>query len=462
MQARRRFLAQTLGGLWSVAAGELLGAESGLTPRKPHHAAKAKNVIVLFMEGGPSHIDLFDPKPVLNQHDGQPLPESLQKTVRFAFIKPNARLWASPRVFARHGQSGTEVSDFLPHLATCVDDLAVVRSVYSDQVNHHPGQLMMMCGSPLVGRPSMGAWTLYGLGSESRNLPGFVVLLSGNGTGSASGGTFSNGFLPSAYQGVPFRNAGDPVLHLSNPKGLDRAGQRARLDLIRDLNEMHGREVMDPAVEARIESYELAFRMQASAPELLDVKSETEATREAYGIGKKETRQFGTNCLLARRMVERGVRFVQLIHSGWDDHANLNRNHKRTCEATDQPVAALLRDLKQRGLLDLTLVLWGGEFGRTPLTQHERPRDEDNKGRDHHPYAFSVWMAGGGIRRGVAYGKTDELGLTVAENRVHVHDLHATILHCLGLDHLQLTFRHQGRDFRLTDVAGNVVPGLLG
>jgi len=473
IQNRRRFLQECAGGLGTIALWNLLALDgraghpveglprvNPLEPKSPHFAARAKNVIFLFMEGGPSQLDLFDPKPELQKWGGHALPESMTKNLDLAFIKPTAKIWPCPREFKRYGQCGTELTDWTPHLATCVDDICMVRSMYTEQINHHPGQLMMNCGSALVGRPSMGAWVSYGLGSESQSLPGFVVLSSGVGT-SAGSGNWATGFLPSVYQGVPFRSTGDPVLYLSNPPGISRQAQRARLSAIRDLNESHYRDSGDLEIASRIASYELAFGMQAVAPELLDFSKESPSTLEMYGVNKELSRPFATNCLLARRLVERGVRFVQLFHASWDDHSNLNKNLKKNCDITDQPTGALLKDLRQRGLLDSTLVLWGGEFGRTPMVENRKPDEQDSLGRDHHRLGFSMWMAGGGIKGGQVVGKTDDLGFTIVEDKIHVHDLHATILHCLGLDHKQLTYRYQGRDFRLTDVAGNVVSKLL-
>lgn len=396
----------------------------------------------------------------MRRWDGQRLPDSLAGDLELAFIKPDAKIWASPRRFNRHGESGLAFSELLPHTARSADELCVVRSMTTDQINHHTGQLMMACGTPFVGHPSIGAWVTYGLGSESRDLPGFVVLNSGSGADAGSG-IWSSGFLPSSYQGVPFRSTGDAVLHLSNPPGYSRASQRARLDALRDLNAVHGAASGDPEVEARIASYELAFRMQMATPELLDFSGESEAALDAYGVNEKETAQYGRNCLLARRMVERGVRFVQIVHASWDHHAELKKGIEKECLATDKPSAALVADLKERGLLDSTLVVWGGEFGRTPMVEDRTPSREESRGRDHHRLAFSMWLAGGGIRPGCAVGQTDELGLEVAQDPVAVNDLQATILHCLGLDHTKLTFRHQGRDFRLTDVRGNVVRSLL-
>ncbi len=471
IRTRRSFLTECVGGIGAIAlwnlmqdegrAGQSLPSVNPVQRKPPHFAARAKNVIFLFMEGAPSQIDLFDPKPELQKWEGQSLPESMRQNLRFAFIKPTAKVWASPRKFQRHGQSGMEFSDYVPHLAGCADDICMVRSMFSEQFNHHPGQLLMHCGSPLVGRPSMGSWTMYGLGSESQDLPGFVVLNSGARGGSSSSGIFSSGFLPSMYQGVPLSNTGEPIAYLKNPPGIDSAEQRARLDTIRALNEKRYAQTGDIEIASRIASYELAFRMQAAAPELLDLSKEAPGTLSMYGADQEPTRQFGTNCLLARRMVERGVRFVLLSHATWDDHSGLIGGHKKNCQITDQPCAALIKDLKQRGLLKDTLIVWGGEFGRTPLAQTLMPGKESALGRDHHPDAFSMWLAGGGIKPGETVGRTDDLGMNVVEDKVHVHDLHATLLHCLGLNHEKLTYRHQGRNFRLTDVAGKVVRKLL-
>ncbi len=468
IQTRRSFFQQCAGGIGIIALAELMAAEgraaapevNPLAPKKPHFPAKAKNVIFMFMEGGPSQLDLFDPKPELQKWSGKPLPPSMTKDLRLAFTKPNAAVLASPRTFQRYGKSGIEFSDYIPHIGSCADDLCLVRGMYTDAFNHHPGQLLLFGGSIQVGRPTMGAWVLYGLGSESQNLPGFVVLSSGTGT---SGGTsnWSSGFLPSTYQGVVFRSSGDPVLYLSNPSGITREMQRASLDVLKDLNEEHYAATGDLEIASRISSYELAFRMQAAAPELLDFSKESPETLEMYGVNRENSRQFATNCLLARRMVERGVRFVMLTHASWDDHTDLNRKLKKNCDIADQPTAALIKDLKQRGLLENTLVVWGGEFGRTPMVEIRDPRDANNAGRDHHPLAYSLFLAGGGIRGGTVVGKTDDLCMNVTEDKVHVHDLQATILHCLGLDHTRLTYHHMGRDFRLTDVAGNVVQKML-
>lgn len=479
MVSRRAFFTSTASGIGLAALASMFAEESWanpvdpLAPKEPPLPAKAKACICIYLEGGPSQLDLFDPKPKLKELHGQPLPESLTKNVRFAFIqKEGARILASNRTFAPHGQSGMVFSDFLPHLATCADDICMVRSMHTDQFNHHPGQLLMNCGSPFFGRPSMGAWLTYGLGSLSKNLPGYVVLTSGVGT---SGGTsnWSSGFLPSHYQGVLFRSQGDPVLNLSNPKGLTTDMQARTLAALNDLNSQRFRHLGDPEIESRIAAYELAFRMQAAAPELIDLSKESEKTLEAYGVkradkGKAEPYRsgpgqfaaFATNCLLARRLVERGVRFVNIVHASWDHHNNLDEGLGFNCAMADQPIAALIRDLKQRGLLDSTMVLWLSEFGRTPLGEN-RPGFTKVNGRDHHPFAFTIWGAGGGLKGGVTIGKTDELGWNVVEDPVHINDLHATILRCFGIDHLKLTYRFQGRDFRLTDVGGKIIDKML-
>lgn len=473
--SRRRFLEASAWGLGWAACGELLrddgvvraaedsSTPSGfLTPRPAHFAASAKRVIFVFLAGGPSHLDLLDPKPGMQRWHGQPVPESYLETLADPLIKGSARVMASPRTFARHGQSGIEFSDWLPHMARCADDLCVVRSAYTSVSNHDPGQMLLNCGSPLFGNPSIGAWATYGLGSESQELPGYVVMLSNSGKGVDAGSAlWSNGFLPSAYRGVTLRGQGDPILHLSNPPGVSQGTQRARLDALRDLNRLRDSAAADPEIESRIAAYELAYRMQIAAPALVDLSQETAATRALYGLDQETTRWFGTNCLLARRMIERGVRFVQLYHSTWDDHYDLNKHLKINCDMTDLPFAGLLCDLRQRGLLDDTLVIWGGEFGRTPMNEVRRGNTTGKEGRDHHPYGFSLAMAGGGIRGGQVVGKTDDFGYHAVEDRMHVHDLQATWLHCLGIDHTRLTFRNQGRDFRLTDVSGNVVRKLL-
>ena len=469
---RRRFFATGASGLGTLALASLmkqdglLGAEQQLA----HFAPRAKRCIYLFMEGGPSQMDLFDPKPRLNELDGQPMPESLLKDIKFAFIqKEAARIMGSPRTFKRYGECGMELSDLLPHLSTCVDDIALIRSMHCEQFNHLPGQLMMLSGSDLQGRPTLGSWLNYGLGSESENLPGYVVLATlGRGLpGGAS--SWSSGFLPSQYAGTLFRNQGSPVLNLANPPEISSAAQMRSLQTINELNGLRYEQIENPEISSRIKAYELAFRMQQTAPELLDLSGETKNTLEEYGVTREEASKSSTsgfmgsyarNCLLARRMVERGVRFVSLFLSTWDHHSSLNSGLERYTKISDQPIAALLKDLKQRGLLDETLVVWGGEFGRTPLGEN-RVNFKKVTGRDHHPYSFSMWLAGGGIKGGQVIGETDEIGWGVIKDPVHVHDLHATILKLFGLDHEKLTYRFQGRDFRLTDVSGNIVEQLL-
>ena len=462
LETRRRFFQRSAGGLGMMALAHLLHAEGRIDPlavKKPHFPGKAKNVIFLFMPGGPSQIDLLDPKPELQKWNGKPLPLSLTKDLKLAFIKPNANVVASPRRFARHGEYGMEISEWLPHTAACADDLCLVRSISTEAFNHDPGEMTLMTGTMQFGRPSLGSWVIYGLGSESHDLPGFVVLGSGK-PPSSGANMWSNGFLPTVYQGTPLRSSGDPILYLSNPAGFTPSTQRARLDLIRQLNGEHRAQTGDPEIEARIASYELAFRMQVSAPELLDLSKESKSTLDLYGVGREPTHPYAVNCLLARRMVERGTRFVLVTHGTWDDHNDLDQNLKKNCDITDQPAGALIRDLKQRGLLDSTLVVWGGEFGRTPMTQQQRA--DIAYGRDHHPNCFSMWFAGGGVQGGQVVGRTDEFGLNSVEDPVDVHDVQATILQCLGFDHTRLTYSHMGRDFRLTDVSGNVIAKMLG
>ena len=461
--SRRWFLRDCGLGLGAMALADLLGTSSAqaasaadpMAPKTPPRPAKAKNVIFLFMGGGPSQPELFDNKPKLAELDGTLPPPELLEGYRAAFINPNSKLLGPKFPFAKHGECGTELSSILPHLAGVVDDIAVVRSMNSDAFNHAPAQIFMSTGSQQFGRPSFGAWTLYGLGSETRNLPGFVVLQSGDKGPSGGNSNWGSGFLPTVYQGVQFRSAGDPVLYLSNPRGVDDTLQRESLASLRRLNTMRLDLVGDPEIATRINSFEMAYRMQTSAPELMDLASETQETLDLYGVepGKPG---FAANCLLARRMIERGVRFVELFHESWDQHGNLVNGLKKNCGETDQASAALVKDLKRRGLLDETLVVWGGEFGRTPMVQ-----GGGGNGRDHHPNAFSMWLAGGGIKPGLTLGTSDELGFNAVEDPVHVHDLHATLLHLLGFDHTQLTYRFQGRDFRLTDVAGEVVQKLL-
>jgi len=477
---RREFLTSSASGMGAAALASLLcdegvyaqdqGEQSShpvLQVRPAHFAAKARRCIFVYAAGGPSQLDLFDPKPELIKRDGEQLPESYTKNVRFAFIKKDAKLLGSKRTFSRHGECGMQLSDLFPHLSRHVDDMALVRTLHTEAFNHHPAQLMLRTGGPRFGRPSFGSWVLYGLGSESQSLPGYVVLSAGRG---ASGGAtnWTNGFLPSSYQGVVFRNQGDPVLNLKTPSGVDRSLQASSLEAIRRINQRRAEDVGDPEIQSRIASYELAFRMQQAAPDVLDLSSESQTTLAAYGVdraeptdvksahggGKGVYQTFARNCLLARRLVERGVRFVTLMHASWDQHGKLNEELTYNARMADQPLAALLADLKQRGLLDSTLVVFAGEFGRTPLAQ-------GGDGRDHHPNAFSCWMAGGGVRGGTVVGQTDELGWAPVEDPVHVNDFHATLLHLLGLDHLKLTKRFGGLDVRLTNVAGRVVEKLL-
>jgi len=483
LQNRRNFLTTSANGVGLLALasalqqdGRLSGAPTNsdpMAPRMPHFAPKAKNCICIYLEGAPSQLDLWDPKPKINELHGQKLPESFTKNVRFAFLqKETATVLGSPRKWAKHGSYGMDLSDLLPHLGTVVDDLCFVRGMHTEAFNHHPGQLLMNTGSTMFGRPSMGSWLTYGLGSEGRNLPGYVVLNAGRGT---SGGTsnWGSGFLPTSYAGVLFRNKGEPVLNLNNPVGLSEAMQAKTIEAVRDLNGVRLATIGDPEINSRISAYELAFRMQSAAPELIDLSKEDKKTIDEYGLdrvepdvkasrggGKGQFRSFATNCLLARRLVERGTRFVSLFHASWDHHSNLNVELPHNCQMADQPVAALIRDLKRRGLLDSTLVLWLSEFGRTPLGEN-RGGSANVTGRDHHPFAFTIWMAGGGIKGGQVVGKTDDIGWKIVEDAVHINDLHATIMHLFGFDHTKLTYRFQGRDFRLTDVAGKVVPKLL-
>ncbi len=466
MTNRRKFLASLGSGFGMVALQHLLAQDgysavgNPMAPKAPQFPGKAKRVIFLFMEGAPSQMDLFDPKPALQQWHGKSLPPSLTKDLKLAFIKPTATILGSPRTFQKYGPQGMDISDLLPHTASIAGDLCFVRSMHSDQFNHHPGQLKLFTGHNQVGRPAMGSWVTYGLGSESQNLPGFVVLSSGSGT---SGGSdnFSSGFLPTTYAGTPFRSTGDPILYLQNPEGIDAAKQRARLDALRDLNEMRQTATGDEEISSRIHSYELAFRMQSSSPELLDFSAESQATKDMYGIGQEATNAYGTNCLLARRMIERGVRFVMLMHGSWDHHSSINTGLPKQCKTTDQPAAALIRDLKQRGLLEDTLVVWGGEFGRTPMSEFRRPEDASNAGRDHNPNGYTMWMTGGGIKTGQVIGKTDDFSLNILEDKVDINDLQATMLHLLGFDHTKLTYRFMGREFRLTDVHGHVVEKMI-
>ncbi len=463
-QIRRRWFFRDCGmGLATMAAGSLLGREAmandalkakPLAPRQPHFPAKAKRVIYMFQAGAPSQLELFDPKPELTKRDGQLPPAELLQGYRAAFINPNSALLGPKFPFTKYGKCGMELSDQLPHIGSIADDICLIRTMQTDAVNHAPAQIMMNTGSQQFGRPSFGSWTLYGLGSVSEDLPGFVVLTSAKGT-SGGASNYGSGFLPTTFGGIPFRSAGDPVLYLSNPKGIDAQAQRESLDGINRLNAMALNDLGDPEIEARIQSYEMAYRLQTSAPELMDLSSEPKEILEMYGIKDPKEASYARNCLLARRLAERGVRFVQLFHEVWDQHGNLTAGVKQNALDTDRASAALVKDLKQRGLLDDTLVVWGGEFGRTPMVQG------GNDGRDHHNRCYSVWLAGGGIKAGHVHGETDEFGFNVASNLVHVHDLNATMLHLLGFDHTRLTFRFQGRDYRLTDIHGSLVEGIL-
>lgn len=458
--SRRWFIEQCGVGLGALALNHLLAGEASaqsqnpLAPKKTHFPAKVKNVIFLFMAGGPSHMELFDNKPTLTKFDGTLPPADLLKGYRAAFINPNSKLLGPKFKFAKHGQSGAEVSELLPHTAKIADDITIVKGMVSDAFNHAPAQLMMNTGSMIFGRPSFGAWTVYGMGSQAEDLPAFVVFSTGSKGPSGGNSCWGSGFLPTVYQGVQFRNVGDPVLYLSNPRGVDAKLQRDSLDTIQKLNRMRLDTVGDPEIATRINSFEMAYKMQSSAPELMDLSKEPKHILEMYGAepGKPS---FANSVLMARRLVEKGVRFVQIYHEAWDQHGSLVRDLTKNCLDTDQASAALVKDLKQRGMLDDTLVIWGGEFGRTPMVQG------GSDGRDHHPNAFTMWLAGGGFKPGLTYGESDELGFNVVKDRVHVHDLHATLLHQLGFDHEKLTYRFQGRDFRLTDVHGLVVDKLL-
>ena len=474
---RRQFFSRCGLGLGSIALASLLkdnlfGAEVALSPqpraldnplapKAPHFPARAKNIIYLFMAGGPSQFELFDYKPKLVELNGQPIPHSFIEGKRFAFMGSShgTKLLGTRREFKQHGQSGAWVSDLFPHTAKIVDEISLIHSCQAELFNHAPAKLFMNTGSGQFGRPSMGAWTTYGLGSESQNLPGFLVLQSGPRGPRGGAVNWGSGFLPTGYQGVPLRGGGEPILNLTSPNNVSAVKQRQTIDAIRDLNLARLVETGDPEITTRIAAYEMAYRMQSSAPELIDLSGESEATLKLYGVEKAKP-SFARNCLLARRLVERGVRFVQLYHTNWDSHGgpgeNLQGDFEKVCREVDQGQAALIMDLKARGLLKDTLVVWGGEFGRTPMGENR-----DTTGRNHHIDAFTTWMAGGGVKAGHSLGATDELGFNAVEDRVHVHDLHATILHLLGLDHKKLTFRSQGRDFRLTDVHGEIVTKLL-
>ncbi len=458
--SRRDFLRLAGSGFGALALAALDAQAEVSSPfavKPQHFPAKAKSVIFLFMEGGPSHIDLFDHKPELNKRAGQPLPASFGKVLTPMGTGGN-KLLASKRKWDRHGKSGLEISDWMPHTAKLADELCVMRACWADGLNHVGSVCQMNTGSTLAGRPCLGSWALYGLGTPNQNLPGFVVMTDAAADVSGGARNWGTGYMPATYQGTHFRSGADPILSLATPKDVGADRQRDKLGLIAKLNDIHRQtRAGDTELDARQAAYELAYRMQATAPEAVDLSKEDEKTKEMYGINRKETAEFGHRCLLARRMVERGVRFVQVYcgaGSAWDAHADIEGNHSKLCARADQPTAALLTDLKQRGLLDSTLVIWGGEFGRTPMT-------EGVNGRDHNPYGFSMVLAGGGVKGGMTYGTTDEFGLRGVDGKVHVHDLHATILHLMGLDHEKLTFLHNGRNERLTDVAGNVVKEIM-
>jgi hypothetical protein len=467
---RRELFRKGALGLGAAALGTLLSKDasaSGGLPGLPHFAPKAKRVIYLFMNGAPTHVDLFDYKPRLQEMHGKPVPQEYLGSKRFSTMTgdPKGKLLLAPvEPFRRHGESGAWVSGLMPHTARVADDLCFIKSMHTEQVNHAPAISFMLSGGEQPGRPTMGAWMHYGLGSLTENLPAFAVMTSVS-KGTSCGQIFydfywASGFLPSRYQGVKLRGSGDPVLYLSNPDGMSRETRRGMLDDLAKLNEIKLRESGDPEIATRIAQYEMAYRMQASVPELSDLSKEPKEVLDLYGPQVKEQGTFAYNCLMARRLVERGVRFVQLMHAGWDQHNSLTTELYTQCRDTDQPSAGLVRDLKQRGLLDDTLVIWGGEFGRTPFLQGnlaDRPR----WGRDHHPYAFTLWMAGGGVKPGTTHGESDDLGINATKDPVHVHDFQATVLHLLGIQHEKLTFRFQGRDFRLTDVHGHVVKPIL-
>ncbi len=465
VRTRREFFAQAGSGLAGLALGSMLAQDGHaapmkspdpLTPKQPHHKPMAKSVIWLFMEGGPSHIDLFDPKPALQKLHGQPMPESFGRPIT-AMGTANNTLMGTKRQWAQHGQSGLWVSDWYPHIAKHADDLAVIRSCKADGLNHVGSVCQMNTGDILAGRPSLGGWVTYGLGSANRNLPTFVVLLDDR---EPVGGpkNWSAGFLPATFQGTQFRPGDTPILHLKNPQGVTNEQQRSKLDYLKELNQRWGADKTDDTeLDARVRAYELAYQMQAAAPEAVNVAGESDATRKLYGLDNPETEAFGRNCLMARRLVERGVRFVELYcgsGSGWDAHNNIEANHSKWCRVSDQPIAGLLTDLKARGMLNETLVVWGGEFGRTPF-------NEKGDGRDHNPWGFTIWMAGGGVKAGQAIGTTDEIGLRGVESPYHVHDIHASMLHILGLDHERTTYMHNGRAERPTLTDGKLIKQLF-
>ena len=474
---RREFFSRGVATIGTAALASLLTRDGfaasatstpvGGLPGLPHFAPKAKRVIYLFQNGGPTHVELFDFKPKLKEMHGQPIPDAYFAGKRFSTMtgSPQGKVMLAPvEPFAQHGQCGAWVSSFLPHTAAIADELCFVKSMHTDAVNHAPAISFFLSGAQLPGRPTMGAWLTYGLGSDTQDLPAFVVMTSVS-KGTTCGQIFydfywGSGFLPSRFQGVKFRGNGEPVLYLSNPDGMSRPMRRGLLDDLAKLNELKLRDFGDPEIATRIAQYEMAYRMQTSVPELTDFSDEPQHVLDRYGPDVQQQGTYAYNCLMARRLIERGVRFVQLMHAGWDQHGSITTELYNQCRDTDQPSAALVSDLKQRGLLDDTLVIWGGEFGRTPFLQGNIA-DRPKWGRDHHPYAFTVWMAGGGVRPGISYGASDDLAMNAVENPVHVHDFQATVLHLLGIDHQRLTYRFQGRDFRLTDVHGNVVRDIL-
>jgi len=456
--SRRWFMKECGVGLGAIALASLEAQaqtrNNPLASKTSHFPGKAKNVIYLFMGGAPSHLDLFDYKPELARLNGTKPPAELLKNYQSAFITPDNNLLGPKFKFQKYGQAGTEMAEILPHLGSVADEIAVVRSMHTEAFNHAPAQILLSTGSQQFGRPSLGSWVTYGLGSETDDLPAFVVISSGSKGPSGGTANFNSGFLPSIYDGVQFRSVGDPVLYLSNPKGIEKKNRRAVIDAINELNQRHFDSVGDPEIQTRIAAYEMSGRMQDVAPEVTDISLEPKQVQEMYGA-EPGKRSFANNALLARRLIERGVRFVELFHESWDQHGGLVSGLKKNCRDVDQACAALIKDLKQRGMLEDTLIVFGGEFGRTPMVQG------GNDGRDHHPNAFTMWMAGGGIKGGVNHGKTDDLGFNAVEDKVHIHDLNATILHLLGFDHTKLTTRFQGRDFRLTDVHGHVVKPIL-
>lgn len=457
--SRRSFLNAGGIGFGGMALATMLSKEVGAAAEQPHFRPQAKRVIYLHMIGAPSQLDLFDEKPELVKRHNQPCPPEVTNGRDFAFIGKTSTLGGSPWKFSAHGESGHRMSELLPHLGSVADEVAIVRSMHTDEINHAPAQMFLHSGFGRGGRPSFGSWLMYGLGAENQDLPGYVVLLSGP-AGGAGTSLWSNGFLPSVYQGTQFRSQGDPVLFLSEPKGHTREQRRRELDALALLNQERFEATRDPEIETRIQQYEMAFRMQASVPELMSIHGETAETLELYGAEPGKA-SFANNCLLARRLVERGVRLVELYDSDWDHHGNIETRLPQKCGETDRPIAALIKDLKRRGLLNDTLIIWGSEFGRTPLQQGGNAKNKSLSGRDHHKDAFTMWLAGGGIQGGISYGSSDDFGMDIREDGVHVHDLNATILHLLGLDHERLTYRYQGREFRLTDVHGRILHDVL-